>query len=118
MPKLKKKFSGEIDKHRARELAMAAANEYELYRTQEAWEENFAKKIKNGKFNRSLAVKGIANNFVPRIITYYNKNYGNVGKVSLAEKRQVAAELMPSIVEGAKYRLKKMQDKKKKEIKR
>lgn len=85
---------------------------------QQSWEKNFAMKMRRGVFNRSLAVKGIANNFVPMIARDYKKEFGSIGTtLSLADKRKIASQLMPSIIEGAKYKLKEMKPLKKKKKK-
>lgn len=72
-------------------------------------------KMRRGVFNRSLAVKGIANNFVPMITRDYKKEFGSIGTtLTLADKRKIASKLIPSIIEGAKYKLKQMKPLKKK----
>ena len=103
-----------IDAHLKRELVLHAENTHALYRIQQAWETNYAKKMRNGTFNRSLALKGIANNFVPTIARDYRKEYGSFGTLTIADKRSVASGLLSSILEGARYKLKSMKPLKKK----
>lgn len=104
-----------VDTHTVRELVLHAENTQSLYRIQEAWEKNFAMKMRRGAFSRSLAVKGIANNFVPQITRHYKKEFGGIGStLTLADKRKIATKLIPSIIEGAKYKLKNMKPLKKK----
>jgi hypothetical protein len=116
MVKTRKVFGHlKLDTPSIRELVLHAENTQRLYRIQEAWEKNFAMKMRRGIFKRNLALKGIANNFIPMVTRDYKKEYGGIGPtLTLADKRRVASKLLPSIIEGAKYKLKQMKPLRKK----
>jgi hypothetical protein len=102
------------DVHTKRELVLWAENDQSLYRIQQAWENNFARKMRNGSFNRSLAIKGIANNFVPMIARDYKKHNGSIGSLTIADKRSIASKLIGDIINNARDKFKKMKPLKRK----
>jgi len=63
-----------IDKDQVYQLDIWYSNDYDLYRTYYAWIKNYARKMKGGRYDKKLAVKGIANNYVPMIIRHFKKN--------------------------------------------
>jgi hypothetical protein len=104
-----------VDPVTIRELVLFAENDSQLYRQSEAWSMNYARKKRNGSFNRSLALTGIANNFVPAILQKYKKEFGSLGmNFSAVDKRKIAVKLLPAILERADYELKAMKPLKKK----
>lgn len=120
----RKKFGGgkhSISAHGIHELVLWAENDQSLYRQIEAWSTNFAKKMRSGKFNRGLAIKGIANHLVANTQKDYKKKFGSgitefgiPTRMTAIDKRKVAIKLLPSIIEGAKYKLKSMKPLKRK----
>lgn len=81
-----------IDEHAVNETILYGANEYDLYQNLYIdWYNNFAQKRKTGRFDKELAIKGLAQNYVPMIIMKYNKTFGR-GSITLnaAEKVEVA----------------------------
>lgn len=118
MPSLRKKIGGktDVDRHTIRELHLWLDNTEKLYRTKEAWITNYAKKMRNGSFNRSLALKGIANNLVPMIARDYNKEFGrgSIPALTLVDKRKVAVGIVKDIIEEAREKVKTMKPLKKK----
>lgn len=110
-----------ITSHGVHELVLWAENNEHLYRQMDSWSKNFAMKMRRGIFNRSLAVKGLANHLVANTQKDYKKkfgrdmlDYGIPISMSLTDKRKVASKLLPSIIEDAKYKLKNMKPLKKK----
>lgn len=65
-----------IDKYLARELELYYENDYNLHQTEVAWIKNFKRKMKAKKYKHGVAVKAIANNFIPMVITKYRKEFG------------------------------------------
>lgn len=115
MVKVRKKIGAlKADVHTKRELVLWAENDQSLYRIQQAWENNFARKMRNGSFNRSLAIKGIANNFVPMIARDYKKHNGSIGSLTIADKRSIASKLIGDIINNARDKFKKMKPLKRK----
>ncbi len=90
-----------IDESTANELKLWLDNTYELYRTYVAWVKNYARKMKRGKYNKHLAIKGIANNFAPRIMQNYKKANG-LGTVNKCTKQFLGLEIVDSIEEDIK----------------
>lgn len=70
--------------------------------------------MRNGSFNRSLAIKGIANNFVPMIARDYKKHNGSIGSLTIADKRSIASKLIGDIINNARDKFKKMKPLKRK----
>jgi len=62
-----------IDKDQIYQLDIWYSNDYDLYRIYYAWIKNYARKMKGGRYDKKLAIKGIANNYVPMIIRHYKK---------------------------------------------
>lgn len=63
-----------VDEPLARELELFYENDEPIYRQSVlAWYRNFRRKQKRGVYNHVLAVKGIAENFVPMIATQYRR---------------------------------------------
>lgn len=80
------------------EMEMWSNNIESLQRTRSAWIDNFARKKKRGNFDRDLAIQGIANNFVPQVISEYNKeSYDKIGRTSGADKRKIAEAIFDGI---------------------
>jgi len=117
MPVLRKKTrsSGDnLDKVSVREFRLYAMNDYSTYRHLEAFAVNYAKKKVKGTYNNTLAIKGIANNVVPRILQKYKKDYGLSGTVSEAGRKKVAQGLLHDIEELIQWEVNKIKAKKKK----
>jgi len=74
-----------VDQHLVRELELFYENDYQLYQMGNSWKKNFARKIKRGKYNHNLAVKGIANNYIPQVIRKYRKQF-SLPQVSMENK--------------------------------
>lgn len=76
-----------IDVHAVREMELYIDNDYDLYKNLYVdWYNNFAQKRKTGRFDKELAIKGLAQNFVPRAITKYNRVFGPGMKLTAIEK--------------------------------
>jgi hypothetical protein len=122
LPTVRKKIGGKtsVDRATIREMQLWLDNTEHLYRTKEAWITNYAKKIRNGSFNRSLALKGIANNLVPMIARDYNKEFGrgSIPALTLVDKRKVAVGIVKDIIEEAREKVKHMTPLKKKKVKK
>jgi len=72
----KRRTSSPADEHAANELInMFAVNDESLYRTLMAWKANFERKKKSGVFNKELAIKGLANNYLPVVINKYRHDF-------------------------------------------
>lgn len=89
------------------EVRLWAMNTQSLYNNLMVdWLKNFQRKMKRGVFNIDLAVRGIADNFVPRVITDYNKNFPNskLPKISLSGKYQLGRDFVNDIMEAIEYK--------------
>ena len=82
--------NNDVDEHLVRELILYYKNSRVLYQISQFWEKNYSRKIKSGRYGRNLAVKGIAENFVPRIITHYNKSVTKLPNIDRATKYAMA----------------------------
>lgn len=89
----------------ARELALFIENDADLYRQQYSpIQKNLARKIVKGVFQKALALKLIVY-LVENGRKKYAKEFGDVWggqRVSNAQKLEVARELYPGIIEGAR----------------
>jgi hypothetical protein len=94
----------EIDRVTVNELDLYWSNDEPLYRLEQQWVKLYVKKYNKGIFNEELALKGIVNNFVPRVIRKYKAEFG-LGKVNLATKTELGKEIMLSIHDDMKYEL-------------
>jgi len=113
VPKAMTPKTATIPDYAIRELDIYWENDEPLYRISEAWSLNFARKMKAGRYNHDLALKGIRDNFVPEIVKKYRKeDYGDnpnfiedyyLGKVSKADKEALAKVVLANIEEQAEY---------------
>ena len=62
-----------IDKDQVYQLDIWYSNNYDLYRIYYAWIKNYARKMKGGRYDKKLAIKGIANNYIPMVIRHFKK---------------------------------------------
>jgi hypothetical protein len=94
-----KKHLPKLDIGMARELVVFGENDYPSYQRILVWKDLYAKKIKSGKYNYNMAVKGLATNLVPEIVENYRKIFGksSVGRLSLETKVAAGMELENSI---------------------
>ena len=82
------------DKHLVKELTLFIENDGTIYRQRVSpLIKNYSKKIDKNKFNKGMAVKGFKK-VVKSGITKYNKEFGNVGRVSEKEKAIIEKALM------------------------
>ena len=86
----------EVDRDLARELELYYENDSALYRRVEAWHKNFLTKMSKGKYSHQLAVKGIADNFVPEVISSYNRNVVRLPPVDKQTKHFIAERFVSS----------------------
>ena len=100
-----------IDKNQVYQLDLWYSNDYDLYRVYYAWVKNYARKMKSGRYTKKLAVKGIALNYVPRIITHFKKNnnresyrhFSNMGgAVNKCTKLKLGLEIVNEIESAIK----------------
>ena len=89
-----------VDEITSDELEISFNNERSLYRNKLAWIKNFARKMKNGSYNREKAVFGIQKNLVPNII----KSYDGIELRDV--DRQTRNHLAKSIVESFEDKIK------------
>ncbi len=96
-----------------REVQLYSSSDEQLYRGRElAWVKNFKRKIKRGVFKEDLAVKGLANNFIPAIVKKYKQEFGQDSiRLTKSEKDQAAKEILPRILEAATYELNQEKEK-------
>lgn len=80
----------EIDQEQARELEIFYENDSQIYKNSQAWVDLYNKKKKKGNYIHAIAVNGIKNNFIPQVITKYNKEYGKIGIVNNKTKEYLA----------------------------
>jgi hypothetical protein len=117
MPRVRSKVKSRgsnLDKVSVREFRLYAMNDYQTYRQLEAFAKNYAKKRVKKRYNKTLAIQGLANSVVPRILAKYKKDYGMVGSVSSAGKKKVAQGLLYDIEELIQWEMNKLKAKKKK----
>ena len=88
--------TSKIDTGVVSELTMWYANDYPLYRTYYAWVKNYARKMKRGVYTKKLAIKGIANNYVPQIARDYKKHNG-LSAVNKCTKLKTGLEIVNDI---------------------
>jgi hypothetical protein len=77
----------------ARELELWYENSFYLHEIRGgAWIKSYRKKMERGRYNHELAVKGIAENYIPEVIQHYNEHIGKgqLGNVSKETKYAVA----------------------------
>lgn len=79
-----------IDYDQARELELFYENDAELYQNSQAFVKNYNLKKSKGKYVHSLAVRGIKNTFLSKVIRKYNKDVGNIGMVNSDTKEYLA----------------------------
>lgn len=125
MPRVRKKKRGsggvKLTKGDMREMSLWMSNDQRLYNQADAFALNYAKKKVAGKYNRTLAIKGLANNLVPNIL----KKMGHTGRTSDAQKKKagqyllsVISEMRDDIIKYETHRLPKKYQKKPKKLKR
>jgi len=107
MPRLTKikRFTGswQPSKTDLRELSLYAENDGTLYRsTFVPFAKNYAKKIVKGTYNQRLAIKGLADNAVPRVLEKYGKDNGTLPSMSNAGKKQLGQILLRYVLRIAK----------------
>ncbi len=90
-----------IDETTADELKIWLDNDFQVYRTYYFWIKNYARKMKRGVYTKKLAIKGIANNFVPQIMRRY-KSANGLGTVNKCTKLYLGLEIVDSIEEDIK----------------
>lgn len=92
-----KKTNGyDLDPVLIRELTIFGENDREIYNRKMAFVENYRKKKEKGRYNRKMAIKGIANNIVPEIAKKYRKNF-SLPRVSMENKVAVAIDIVNEI---------------------
>ena len=64
------------DIHAARELNIFINNDYPTYQRKSWLMQNYSRKIAKGKYNKTLAAKGVYNNVVIPAARKYEKEYG------------------------------------------
>lgn len=92
----------------ATELALTAVNDYQMYRWAKSIIINYAQKRVKGTYNRELAIKG----FVPIVeetARQYRREYGGIGRLSMATKRLAAAEILDHYEDEIREMTQKMQ---------
>jgi hypothetical protein len=106
-----------VPDYAVRQLNLTTIGSEERFgRLQDDWARNFYRKKKRGVFNEDLAVKGLANSYVPEMIQFYKKEYGDSGerknfigdydlnRVSKEDKVQIAKEdVLPDVMEKIRY---------------
>lgn len=96
----KRSRQGKLDVEQGKELILGTINSDELYyKKLMLWKDFFNKKKRKGNYKRELAIKGLKYNFVRELIAGYNKEFGNIGRVSDATKEYVARTLLAMIEE-------------------
>lgn len=114
------KSSAKIPDYAVREMELWSDNDYQTYRHKIALALNYYRKKKRGIFNKQQAIRGIANLHVPRIVGAYKKETGSayideyyIGRMSGADKMQVARAIYPSVMEQVEWYEKHPEDYKK-----
>ena len=79
-----------IDEAQLTELEIHYENDKNLHSQSEMWFKNFLKRMKKGNYSHQLAIKGIKNNFVPKVIASYTREYVSPGPVD-GETREALA---------------------------
>lgn len=77
----------------------------------DTWAKNFLLKMVKGKYREDLAIKGLRDNFVPEMIKFYRKEYGEnyigdyyLGRVSKEDKEKIAKEVvLPNIKDKIRW---------------
>jgi len=88
----------DIDEHQVYQLDIWYSNDYDLYRTYYAWIKNYARKMKRGVYTKKLAIKGIANNYVPQIARDFNKQDAiGLTRINKCTKLKTALEIVNEI---------------------
>jgi hypothetical protein len=85
------------------ELDIYWKNDEPLYKIEQLWVKNYSRKMNRNVYKRDLAIKGILNNFVPRIIKAYQEEFGKF-KVNKEAKLYLAGEIVNSIETEIKER--------------
>ena len=98
-----------INEDQVYQLDLYYSNDYDLYRIYYAWVKNYARKMKGGRYQKKLAIQGIANNYVPIIITHFKKNNDRDsyrrymgGTVNKCTKQKLALEIVNEIESALK----------------
>jgi len=85
-------------------------NDRFLMSKSEAWSMNFARKMRNRKYDELLARRAIEKNLVPEIIKKFKSDYHTeylnsyyLGKVPKADKKIIAEQIFPGIEERARW---------------
>ena len=93
-----------IDDWKVNEMNLFIMNDGELYRQRYMpLVNNYVKKVKRGVFDKTLAIRGIANNLVPAGITKYRRELNSNMTLSRAEKVAVAREIYSGMKEDIKW---------------
>lgn len=95
----------QIDIVRDLELFSTSSSEF-LYNQYQSFVKNYKKKIQKGIFDYDLGVKGIYNNFVPRIIKEYERELlRNQEKIFLTKEQKLLLSkiILGYILDDIKY---------------
>ena len=88
----------DIDYSTVTELELWFENTFSLYRTYYFWIKNYARKMKRGVYTKKLAIKGIANNYVPQIARDFNKQDAiGLTRINKCTKLKTALEIVNEI---------------------
>lgn len=79
-----------VDEVLVKELDLYWINDRQLHDTYQLWKKNFDRKKKRGIYSKELAIKGIKNNFVPRILEKYRREVAPLSSVSNENKTALA----------------------------
>jgi hypothetical protein len=77
----------------AKELILYSENDYALMQKWNEWIKLFKKKMAKGNYDSTMAIKGIANNFVPLVIQHYKKEVGYLSPISYETKVAIGWEM-------------------------
>jgi hypothetical protein len=93
----------ELDIELGKELEIFYENDSDIYHQRTIpWYKNFLRKMHSNRYNHALAVKGIAENFVPVVAAKYRKDYGDFGNVNRATKYWMAERFVNDFESEAK----------------
>ena len=99
LEELKESFE-ETDRDMARELALFADNNEDLYRQKiQSFISNYARKMKRGEFNKQRAIEGLANNLFPEAKKKYIQETGiDLGRVDKGTKMLFGKIMLENIM--------------------
>ena len=88
----------------AEEGHLLMMNEYEVYSQYRVWKENYRKKVGNGTYDRSLAVKGIEDNFVPWALRTLREEHRHLPRTfTRQQKHDIAVYVVSDIEDEIRY---------------